>query len=69
MNIKKAIKKAGKSNHKWIAVDIGNEIYSYRKKPKLYKCGFWVSDNADEQFIGMYTGKKKPSASLKKLTM
>ena len=69
MKIKKAIKKAVKYNHKWISVDIDNEIYSYSKKPKFYKCGFWANDKADEQFIGLYTGKEKPSAFLKKLTM
>ncbi|MCU7951732.1 MAG: hypothetical protein KZQ74_04560 [gamma proteobacterium symbiont of Bathyaustriella thionipta] len=69
MKIKKAIKKAVKYNHKWIAVDIQNEIYSYSKKPKFYKCGFWANDKADEQFIGIYTGKKKSSSSLKKLKM
>ena len=58
-----------KYNHKWIAVDIENEIYSYSKKPIFYKCGFWANDKADEQFIGIYTGKKKSSTSLKKLTM
>jgi len=69
MKIKKAIKKAVKYNHKWIAVDIENEIYSYSKKPKFYKCGFWANDKGDEKFIGIYTAKKKPSTFLKKLKM
>ncbi len=67
MKIKKAIKKAVKYNHKWIAVDIDNEIYSYRKKPKFYKCGFWANDKADEEFIGMYTGNKTSSTFLRKI--
>lgn len=68
MKIKKAIKKAVKYNHKWIAVDIDSEIYSYSKKPKFYKCGFWAHETAEEQFIGIYTGKKSSSTLLRKVT-
>ena len=67
MNMKKAIKKATKHNHKWIADDIYSEIYSYIKKPKYFKCGYWANDKSDEQFIGLYTGQKKPAAFLKKI--
>jgi len=68
MKIKKAIKRAVKKNHKWIAVDIDSEIYSYSKKPKFHKCGYWAHDKADEHFIGIYNGKKNPSTFLRKLT-
>ena len=67
MNMKKAIKKATKKNHKWIAIDMDSEIYSYSKKPKYFKCGYWANDKADEKFIGLYTGQENPSPFLKKI--